>query len=150
MEKITTHIRPLKPTDIDQATKIIEQNYPDEQYGPRAGREMEAMFEDGAIKPEFLVCEDEQGSMLGFGGYIQSWMDYCIYELFWINVAPASQRQGIGSLITQALVEAIRKDDAMVKAIIGSASHPDFYKKLGSVEQIKLDGRDYLMVRRVG
>jgi hypothetical protein len=51
----------LKPSDIDSAVAIIEQNYPDEQYGSHVRQEIGAMFVAGAIKPRFLICEDTAG-----------------------------------------------------------------------------------------
>lgn len=148
-EAKTRMVRPLRPEDIDAAVAIIEQNYPGQHNGARARREMAEAFKDSANKPHFLVCEDGQGVVLGFGGYIESWMDYHMYELFWINVRPDKHGQGIGTLITTALAQEILKQDPETKAFIGSSSHPDFYKKLGPVKLLDINGKDFVVVKRV-
>lgn len=140
-------MRPFRQADIDAAVEIVEQNYPGDSDSQRARRELAEAFKDGAMKPHFLACEGYQGELLGFGGYIESWMDYHLYELFWINVRPERQGQGVGTLITNALVQEILNNDPKAKALIGSSSHPGFYKKLGSVKFLDINGKDYIVLK---
>jgi L-amino acid N-acyltransferase YncA len=65
-------LRPIKPADIKNASKIVGQNY-SRKYEKRSFTEMEAMFKNHAVKPRYIVAEEE-GEILGFAGYIQSWI----------------------------------------------------------------------------
>ena len=82
-------IRILKESDIQQASKIVGLNY-SKKYEKTSFMEMEAMFKNYVIKPQYLVAEDK-GKTIGLAGYIQSWMDYNVYNVFRVNVSPKYQ-----------------------------------------------------------
>jgi N-acetylglutamate synthase-like GNAT family acetyltransferase len=88
--------------------------------------EMEAMFKNYTVKPQYVIAEDK-GEILGFAGYIQSWMDYNIYNIFWVNVAPAYQRKGVGSALVEKIINTIKKKNASM--ILLTTSKPKFYSK---------------------
>lgn len=119
--------RSLKKSDIPYAAKIIGENY-SSAYQRSASKEMQAMFCSGVVKPYYLVAEEKK-KIVGLGGYTQSWMDYDIYTLFWINVQKNSQSQGIGTKIVEKLIKIIKRKNPVF--ILLSTDKPDFYKRLG-------------------
>lgn len=141
-------IRPLQLADIETAVAIVEENYPGDPDVERARLELQDAFRDVAMQPRFLVCVDDQGEMLGFGGYVESWMNYHMYELFWINVRKAHQGQGIGTQIAKALVKDIRERDPEAKWIMGTTTSLGFYEKLGEVQKLPLGDDDYLVLKK--
>ncbi len=84
------------------------------------------MFRNVITRPNYIVAE-EKGEVLGFGGYIQSWMDYNVYHIFWVNVRPDKQRKGIGTAIVKKLIEIINNKKAFM--ILLTTSKPKFYAK---------------------
>jgi predicted N-acetyltransferase YhbS len=121
-------IRPIKKSEIKRASQIVASNY-SMRYGKYAKREITAMFDNKVFPPHYLVVE-ENGEVLGFGGYIQSWMDYNIYNIFWVNVDPKYQRKGIGSLLVARIINEIkglRGTDKKGYMILLTTDKPRFY-----------------------
>jgi len=52
------NIRILKPSDIKQASKIVGINY-SKKDEKMSFMEMEAMFKNYAVKPQYLVAEEK-------------------------------------------------------------------------------------------
>lgn len=100
-------IRQLKKSEINSAAHIIGINY-SKTYERLAQTEMSAMFGKGPILPKYVVAE-EKGKLIGVAGYIQSWMDYNIYQIFWVNVLPNYQRKGIGKQLVAKIISEIKK-----------------------------------------
>ena len=78
------------------------------------------MFSKSLIKPRYIVAEKNY-EILGFGGYTQSFMDYHVYQIFWINVKPNFQNKGIGTKIVKRIIEDIKKTN--VEGIIDTTYH---------------------------
>ncbi len=141
-------IRPLREDDILHASKITGENY-SLRYAKNSIREMRASFDNPVIAPKYVVAEDK-GKIVGYGGYIQSWMDYHVYNLFWINVSPNRQREGIGTKIVKRLISEIKRQRGMDKKalmILLTTSKPKFYSKCFGFKvltKFKHD-RNYLM-----
>jgi ribosomal protein S18 acetylase RimI-like enzyme len=123
-------IRLLEKSDIRAAAAIVGQNY-SERYKRSATAELRSMFGNAAIKPKYFVAEKEK-AVIGFAGYTQAWMDYSIYEIFWVNVRPEFQRRGVGKLLIAELIEDIRKQKG-ARTILLTADFlkqlPDYYQR---------------------
>lgn len=89
-----------------------------------AFNEMQASFMNYPIKPVYITAE-ERGEIIGIAGYIQSWMDYNIYEIFWVNVSPDYQGQGIGSALVNKVISIIKRKRP--KMILLVTDNPKFY-----------------------
>ncbi|MGD1003494.1 MAG: hypothetical protein ABR884_02865 [Minisyncoccia bacterium] len=71
-------IRLLRKGEARKAAAIVGENY-SRKYELSARKEIGDMFATGGgPRPVYFVAE-ERGQIIGFAGYIQSWMDYNIY-----------------------------------------------------------------------
>lgn len=100
-------IRLMEKQDLKKAVVIVGDNY-NHKYDQSAALELKDMFGKSSIKPTYYVAED-QGEVIGFAGFIQSWMDYNIWQIFWVNVAPEKQRQGVGVKLVAKIISDIKK-----------------------------------------
>ena len=66
------------------------------------------MFSKSLIKPTYLVAE-EKGKLVGCGGFIPSWVDNNVYDLFWLSVHPNFKNKGVGKNIVRYLIKGVRK-----------------------------------------
>src|SRR3990172_11438476 len=142
-------IRLLKETEIGTVSKIVGLNYP-KKYERHSKREIEAMFKNYADNPTYLVAEQDS-EIVGFAGYAQSWMDWHIYEIFWVNVSPQYQNKGIGTELVRKAMQNIRnkrgKDEANL--ILLTTTSPEFYRKLGFETLTERKKNNYLMFLRL-
>ncbi len=140
------NIRTMRQNEIPAAAKIIGTNY-SKKYQQRSTKEMEAMFKNHVYKPEYIVAEDG-GKIIGLAGCIESWMDYSVYQIFWVNVLPEHQMKGIGTELVNKLMRKIKKH-AEAQFILISTDKPEFYMKLGFRELAELKGKYRLMIFRI-
>jgi N-acetylglutamate synthase-like GNAT family acetyltransferase len=131
-------IRTLKKSDIPEAVSIILENH-EREYGPAARRELEEAFSKSAIRPRYVVAEDK-GRVVGIAGYMQSWMDYDIYLIFWVNVMPSCQRQGIGKRMVGQAIKEIRKEKG-ARLILLSTASPAYYRKQFGFKTVQVFGK---------
>ena len=68
--------------------------------------------EDGFVKPEYVVFEDE-GIIKGVAGFSRSVFDSGVYGLFMCYVHPQFQNEGIGRALTEARIDMIRKQGGL-------------------------------------
>jgi L-amino acid N-acyltransferase YncA len=136
-------IRPLRTADIPAATHIVAANY-SKKYATLAKKELEAMFRTAVYTPTFLVAE-EKSEVIGLTGYIQSWMDYQVYHLFWVNVSGVHQGRGVGKKLILEALKRIKKQQGINKArmVLITTTVPAFYtqfnfRKLAKVEKYDL------------
>ena len=121
-------IRPLKETDIAQAAAIVGKNY-SKKWEKTSASEIKSMFSSSVINPQYYVAEENK-EIVGFAGYIQSWMDYNIYQIFWVNVSPKNQGKGIGRMLVQHVIDVIKKKkSASLIQLTASIKNAPFYKK---------------------
>jgi GNAT superfamily N-acetyltransferase len=132
-------IRLLKKKEIRQASVIVGLNY-NKKYKKSSTLELKDMFGNGAVKPVYFVAE-EKGKIIGFAGFIQSWMDYNIYQIFWVNVLPELQRKGIGKKLVMKVINEIRKKkDA--RLILLTTNYPKYYKDHWNFRTIEMFGEN--------
>lgn len=138
-------IKKATKKDVPRMLKLIVLNNP--RYNKkRASKELKEMFSKILHKPKYLLAE-ENSDIVAFGGYISSWVDDNVYNLFWINVHPKSQNKGIGTKLVKNLIKEIKKEkDPRAKLITISTKKPAFYRKMGFKKiSPKYDG-DYLLM----
>ncbi|MDD5181572.1 MAG: GNAT family N-acetyltransferase [Candidatus Nanoarchaeia archaeon] len=142
-------IRTLRKNEVNKVSGIVRANY-SKTFEKRARKEMNAMFAKEVIRPHFIVAEDKN-RMVGFAGYVQSWEDYSVYELLWVNVLPEQQHKGIGTALVREAIRHIRKRRGIDKAHLVSitTTFPKFYKKLGFKIVKSLEKKYKLMVRKL-
>lgn len=124
-------IRKATKKDIFQMMEIIRSNSP--RYPKNiAKKEIEEMFSQSLYKPTYLVIEDGK-KVIAFGGFVRSWADGLIFNLFWVNVNPKNKGRGIGTKLIEELINKIKnlKEKPKAKLIILATKIPSFYKKFG-------------------
>lgn len=137
-------IRLLRKGEVNGAASIVGKNY-SREYELLARKELRDMFTKGGPRPVYFVAE-EQGCVVGFAGYVQSWMDYNVYEVFWVNVAPEHKHRGIGTLLVTRLVREIRKrSNARLILLTADAKKnlPDYYARSFGFRTLETFGSGY-------
>ena len=104
------------------------------------------MFSKSLLKPTYIFAEDKK-EILAFGGFIPSWIDNLVFNIFWVNTNPKYKSQGIGSKLMEDLINIIKKEkNIKAKMILISTKIPNFYKKFGFKKiTSKYDG-DYILM----
>ena len=122
-------IRLLQKKDIKDAAAIVGKNY-SKKWEKTSTAEIASMFsKDAAIRPKYYVAE-EKGAIIGFAGYTQSWMDYNVYQIFWVNVLPEWQGKGIGKKLVAMVIDDIKRHKgARLIQLTATPSNARYYKK---------------------
>lgn len=124
-------MRLLRTNEVRVTASMVGKNY-SREYELLARRELGDMFSSrGGPRPIYFVAE-EQGRIVGFAGYIQSWMDYNIYQIFWVNVLPDHQRHGIGKMLVARLIQEIQKKKGAFLILLTADARkglPDYYAR---------------------
>lgn len=138
-------IRTLKKTDIKKASRIVGQNY-SKLYEKKSLFELEAMFKNHAVIPKYFVAEEKE-EIVGLAGYVQSWMDYNIYEIFWVSVLPQYQRMGIGTMLVEKILNIIKKCNNEATILL-TTDKPTFYSKKFNFKILSTfeKSKEYLMI----
>ena len=143
-------IRHATKKDVSQMLKIIGVNNP--KYPVSVARkEIMEMFSGALHKPIYLVMEDKK-EVIGLGGFVRSWIDNKVVNIFWINVKSEYQGNGIGSKLIEGLIEEIGKlGKPVAKMVTLSTNKPKFYGKFGFKKiSPKYDGNYILMGKVLG
>ena len=128
-------IRPLEKRDITQVGAIVRKNY-SAKYERLAIPELREMFRTGPLKPRYVVAE-EKGKIFGVAGYIQSWMNYNVFQIFWVNVTPERQRQGIGKKLISRAIQQVKKN-RQARLILLTTLFPRYYQKHWGFQKIAI------------
>lgn len=124
-------IRKAIKKDIPSLLRIIEINSP--KYPKNlAKKEIEEMFSKCLHKPTYLVIEDNK-EIVAFGGFIRSWIDDMIFNIFWVNTNNLHRNKGFGTKLIEGLINEIKnlKEKPKARMIVLSTKIPSFYKKFG-------------------
>src|SRR3989344_1598009 len=115
---------------IPQMMKIINLN--NDFYNKNlAEKELLEMFSKSLIKPTYIVAE-VRGKVVALNGFISSWADNNIYNLFWANTHPDYQGKGIQTRLVKDIIKQLRKiKSPNVKMILLSTKIPSYFKRLG-------------------
>ena len=142
-------IRFIKKREIGQASRIVGQNY-SRAYERSSKKEMMAMFTQKTMPPKYIVAE-EKGRIVGLVGYVQSWMDYGVFCIFWVNVEKKHQGKGIGYTLVKKAIEKIKnirdkKDPPRLILLTATSANSRFYgKKFGFERLAEFKDGNYLM-----
>ncbi|MEN7982085.1 MAG: GNAT family N-acetyltransferase [Nanoarchaeota archaeon] len=137
--------RKARKKDVPEMFEILKIN--SSEYPKKlALQELNEMFSKSLLKPNYIVVEDKK-EILGFGGFIPSWIDNMVFNIFWVNINPKYKNQGIGSKLMNDLISRIKKiKNIKAKMILISTKIPIFYKKFGfKIITHKYDG-DYVLM----
>jgi len=136
----------MELADIDEAAAIVRANYT-EEWETSAKAELAGMFSNAPIRPTYLVAEDE-GRIEGFAGFTQSWMDYGVYEVFWVNVLPDAQGTGIGTALVARVLEDIAAEspEAIVLLTATEKNARYYAKHFGFKELAASEGFPYQLM----
>ena len=140
-------IRKATKRDIPQMMKIINLN--NSFYKKDlAKKELIEMFSKSLLKPTYIVVE-VKGKVVAFNGFIPSWVDNNVYNLFWANTHPVYMGQGLQSKLINDIFKRLKQiKNPKAKMILISTKIPNYFKKLGFRKiGIKYD-RDYLLMQK--
>ena len=121
-------IRKMRRSETSTASRLAGINF-SQNYRRRCKREVDAMFLNYESKPIYFVAEEGE-KMAGFAGYVQSWMDYEFYEIFWVNVLQEHRERGIGTALVKKIISEI-KTDRGARFVLLTTHNPEFYRKIG-------------------
>jgi len=132
-------IRLLKKTEISKCAEIVRKNY-SKKWEKTSAAELKSMFSNSAANPIYYVAE-EDNKIIGFIGFIQSWMDYNIYQIFWVNVDPSKQRQGVGKkLVAKVISEIKKKKNAALIQLSATLPNSKYYAQHFGFKTMELFG----------
>lgn len=147
------NIRPILITDIPQCVEIYKLNnhLDSDEWINLLRNELEAAFEQSKfVIPKYFVCEQD-GVILGFGGYANCGFDVEAFGLTWCNVHPEHQGQGVGKLLVEARLKSIINEGGK-KVFSSQREEVTWHLERFGFERIEengeLDGDKYFLMRK--
>lgn len=137
--------RKARKKDILQMLEVIKINSP--KYPKKiALKEIQEMFSKSLLKPTYIVAEEEK-EIVAFGGFIPSWGDNMVFNIFWINTNPKYKHKGTGTKLIKDLIKRIKGiKNIKVKMILISTKIPSFYEKFGFKKITSKYDREYILM----
>jgi len=137
--------RKAKKEDIRKMFEILKINNP--KYPKKlAFQELNEMFSKSFLKPTYIVAEEKE-EIVVFGGFILSWVDNMVFNIFWVNTNPRYKNKGVGSKLVEDLINRINETKRIkAKMILISTKIPIFYKKFGFKKITSTYDRDYVLM----
>jgi len=126
--------------------EIIKLNNP--RYPGNSSKEIKEMFSNSLFKPTYIVAEENK-KILAFHGYISSWVDNNVYNLFWANTHPNHMGKGIQTRLIKEVIKKIKMiKNPKAKMIIISTKISSFFKKFGFRKIGKKYDGDYILMSK--
>ena len=136
--------RYIKPKDLTICAKIAGMNFW-QHFKNSAYKEIKETFsKNNTLCPRYLVVE-EKWKIIWFAWFINSWMDYNIYEIFWVNIHPDYQGQWIGTKLVEKIIRLIKKNQNALKILLTTQKASFYKEKFGFREVSWLKEKDVLM-----
>src|SRR5882724_443874 len=89
-------IRPMTQVDLPGALAVISSGF-GRGDAQMAQPDLNEMFCSTAWRPFFYVAVNhDDGQIVGVTGYSVSWLNYGVYELFWVGVLEECRGMGAG------------------------------------------------------
>lgn len=131
-------VRDYTTADRDACLAVFDSNVP--AFFVPAEREQFAAFLD-ALPGPYLVVVDEDGAVLGCGGYAVT-PGTTTADLCWGMVRRERHGTGLGRLLVDARLERVRADAAVEAVALNTSQHTvGFYERRGfRTEQVTPDG----------
>ena len=138
-------IRKVTKKDVPQMMEVVKLNNP--KY-PRsvALKEFNEMFSKSLQKPTYILIE-KNGVVLAFAGFIHSWVDSAIVDIFWVNTHPDYMGMGLQKKLMGNIIKRIKKI-TKVRMIMLSTNIPKFYEKFGFRKTTTQYDRDYVLMEK--
>ena len=140
-------VRKLLPKDIPSIIEIFTFHNTAEGWNEAIDHftnEITTMFSDSYfIRPVFIVCENNEGKIIGFAGYSNTGFDDGVFGLFWVMVHPEYQYQGVGKLLTE---ERIREIKEIGGGVIFSTTRKTWHLERFGFKSIAPRGDDYFLM----
>ena len=151
MIELENSIRLMKKEDIEECITMTLESFDDyENEFDTIKEEFEESFDkEWWGLPKYFVFENE-GKILGMGGYSLSRLDWDSFEMFWLCVRKEYKGHGIGSALTKHREQDIIKNSSMKTdiTIIFSCTNSvsEYHKKQGyKIILEKAGGKEVLM-----
>lgn len=136
----------MRKTHIKECAAIAKELWPNEA---RVHRHITHELHNPDIY--FIVAKKDK-EIVGWAGWSWSSISYDIAEFVWCNVKTEYQKQGIGRLLTEARLKAI-KSFGIAKLIMLTTGKPIVYKKYGfntvGVYPLFIGPETHLMVKEL-
>ncbi len=120
-------IRSIHQTDVDSCYLIVNANW-GETVAHRFLSEVSQVWTD-MLEPPLYYVATVDGSVVGFGGIIRSWIMFGVWDVTWVNIKKEFQNEGLGkALIEYCLKEILTCNGKVVNLMTKS---PDFFNHFG-------------------
>ena len=116
--------------NINAATQIVAGNWGHED-SKVAEIDFNRGFADSSMdRPKYFVAHQD-GQIVGCIGFIQSWMQFGWYEIFWVNVDKDRHGQGIGKALMRFVLDRILQNNPDAVLTTLSTELIGYYEQFG-------------------
>jgi predicted GNAT family N-acyltransferase len=131
--------RPYTALDLQACLRLFDGNVP-KFFDPSERQSFATFLQDQSLNTAFLVIENN-GVVIACGGHVLE-DDGQTAGLCWGMVDQSLHGQGLGRLLTEARLQAIRKQPAIQRVRLDTSQHTHaFYARFGfTVERVETDG----------
>ncbi|MGH2350527.1 MAG: GNAT family N-acetyltransferase [Chloroflexota bacterium] len=110
---IDMEVRPFREDDYPRHVEIGQLVFPDEVRSLKTARHHDATWDGERYFRRRLVAEDGAGQVVGWGEiHHVPWTFHPDRYRLWLEVDPAVQRRGVGSVLYERLLSEVRAHDA--------------------------------------